>query len=79
MAQLVCGGCHTLLMYIRGATSVQCSCCHTVNLAMEGIRPMKLQYHFSSQLEEVYSVALIPEKNPTSIYCAVWKTLATCQ
>ncbi|XP_047095175.1 protein LSD1 isoform X1 [Lolium rigidum] len=36
MAQLVCGGCHTLLMYIRGATSVQCSCCHTVNLAMEG-------------------------------------------
>ena len=37
MAQLVCGGCHTLLMYIRGATSVQCSCCHTVNLALEGI------------------------------------------
>lgn len=36
MAQLVCGGCHTLLMYIRGATSVQCSCCHTINLAMEG-------------------------------------------
>lgn len=47
MAQLVCGGCHTLLMYIRGATSVQCSCCHTVNLAMEGIRPMKLQYFLS--------------------------------
>ena len=37
MAQLVCGGCHTLLMYIRGATSVQCSCCHTVNLALEGM------------------------------------------
>lgn len=36
MARLVCGGCHTLLMYIRGATSVQCSCCHTVNLALEG-------------------------------------------
>ncbi|WVZ09655.1 hypothetical protein V8G54_014185 [Vigna mungo] len=35
MAQLVCGGCHTLLMYIRGATTVQCSCCHTVNLALE--------------------------------------------
>ncbi|KAI8010298.1 Protein LOL1 [Camellia lanceoleosa] len=35
MAQLVCGGCQTLLMYIRGATSVQCSCCHTVNLALE--------------------------------------------
>lgn len=26
-----------LTMYIRGATSVQCSCCHTVNLALEGI------------------------------------------
>ncbi|PWA77264.1 zinc finger, LSD1-type, Multihem cytochrome [Artemisia annua] len=36
MAQLVCGGCHTLLMYIRGAASVQCSCCHTINLALEG-------------------------------------------
>ncbi|XP_057841999.1 protein LOL2 isoform X2 [Cryptomeria japonica] len=35
MAQLICGGCRTLLMYVRGATSVQCSCCHTVNLAME--------------------------------------------
>ncbi|KAK1357089.1 hypothetical protein POM88_050345 [Heracleum sosnowskyi] len=35
MAQLVCGGCHTLLMYIRGATSVKCSCCHTVNLSTE--------------------------------------------
>ena len=36
MAQLVCAGCHTLLMYMRGATSVQCSCCHTINLALEG-------------------------------------------
>ncbi|KAL8150559.1 hypothetical protein V2J09_020367 [Rumex salicifolius] len=35
MAQLVCEGCHTALMYIRGATSVHCSCCHTVNLALE--------------------------------------------
>eukprot|EP00959_Pyramimonas_sp_CCMP1952_P221837 4637780-Pyramimonas_sp.AAC.1 len=35
MAQLVCGGCRTLLMYIRGATSVQCSQCNTVNLAMQ--------------------------------------------
>lgn len=33
MAQLICGGCRTLLMYSRGATSVRCSCCHTVNLA----------------------------------------------
>lgn len=36
MAQLVCGGCRTPLMYVRGASSVQCSLCHTVNLAMEG-------------------------------------------
>ncbi|KAG6594401.1 Vacuolar protein sorting-associated protein 2-like 2, partial [Cucurbita argyrosperma subsp. sororia] len=33
MAQLICRGCRTLLMYARGATSVRCSCCHTVNLA----------------------------------------------
>lgn len=32
MSQLICGGCHTLLMYTRGATSVRCSCCHTVSL-----------------------------------------------
>ncbi|RZC67966.1 hypothetical protein C5167_011662 [Papaver somniferum] len=33
MSQLTCGGCRTLLMYARGATSVRCSCCHTINLA----------------------------------------------
>lgn len=44
MAQLVCGGCHTLLMYIRGATSVQCSCCHTVNLALEGIELLMVSW-----------------------------------
>ncbi|MCE3050319.1 histone demethylase SWIRM1 [Datura stramonium] len=32
MAQLICGGCRTLLMHPRGATSVRCACCHTVNL-----------------------------------------------
>lgn len=36
MAQLICGGCHTLLMYVGGASRVQCSCCHTVNLASQG-------------------------------------------
>ena len=36
MAQLPCGGCQTLLMYIRGASSVQCSLCNTVNLAVQG-------------------------------------------
>lgn len=32
MAQLICGGCRALLMHPRGATSVRCACCHTVNL-----------------------------------------------
>ena len=35
MAQLICGRCRTLLMYTHGATSVQCSCCSIVNLAIE--------------------------------------------
>ena len=35
MAQLDCGGCRTRLMYVRGAASVQCSVCNTVNLAMQ--------------------------------------------
>ncbi|KAJ6313988.1 hypothetical protein OIU78_017607 [Salix suchowensis] len=33
MAQLICRGCRSLLMYPHGATSVRCSCCHAVNLA----------------------------------------------
>lgn len=32
MAQLICGGCRTLLMYTRNADTVRCSCCRTVNL-----------------------------------------------
>lgn len=32
MSQLYCGGCRTLLVYTRGATSVRCSCCNTINL-----------------------------------------------
>lgn len=50
MAQLICGGCHTLLMFIRGATSVQCSCCHTVNLALEGDKIIQ-----NSAVESLYS------------------------
>ncbi|KAG6492333.1 hypothetical protein ZIOFF_047289 [Zingiber officinale] len=34
MSQLVCGGCRTMLMYTRGATSVRCSCCNTINITM---------------------------------------------
>lgn len=37
MAQLVCGGCRTMLIYARGATSVRCSCCNTINITMPGI------------------------------------------
>ncbi|KAJ6980402.1 hypothetical protein NC653_028268 [Populus alba x Populus x berolinensis] len=33
LAQLICRGCRTLLMYARGATTVRCSCCHIVNFA----------------------------------------------
>lgn len=58
MAQLVCGGCHTLLMYIRGATSVQCSCCHTINLAMEGkhenVKIMTFKSINSLKMDHVY-------------------------
>ncbi|RLN43240.1 hypothetical protein C2845_PM01G34340 [Panicum miliaceum] len=36
MAQLICGGCRTLLMYTRSADTVRCSCCNTVNL----VRPV---------------------------------------
>lgn len=64
MAQLVCGGCHTLLMYIRGATSVQCSCCHTVNLAMEG---KSCDFDSCTKEEEEEKKILL------SVYCVVWK------
>ena len=36
MAQLICGGCRTLLMYTRNADTVRCSCCSTVNLVRPG-------------------------------------------
>jgi LSD1 subclass zinc finger protein len=36
MAQLICGGCRTLLMYTRSADTVRCSCCNTVNLVRPG-------------------------------------------
>lgn len=37
MAQIICYGCRTLLMYTSGATSVRCSCCGTVNIARPGM------------------------------------------
>nr|XP_023893231.1 protein LOL2 [Quercus suber]POE59928.1 protein lol2 [Quercus suber] len=35
MAQMVCGTCHNLLKYPRGARQVHCSCCHTGNFVLE--------------------------------------------
>ncbi|KAL8103756.1 uncharacterized protein LOC141677253 isoform X2 [Apium graveolens] len=35
MGQMVCGSCHRLLSYARGAKYVKCSCCQTVNLVLE--------------------------------------------
>ncbi|CAJ1936470.1 unnamed protein product [Sphenostylis stenocarpa] len=34
--QMVCGSCHRLLSYPRGAKYVKCSCCQTVNIVLEG-------------------------------------------
>lgn len=49
MSHLVCGGCRTLLMYTRGATSVRCSCCQTINHARTGTFSKKnlqiIHYH----------------------------------
>lgn len=49
MAQLICGGCRTLLMYARGATSVRCSCCHTVNLA-PGMKKLIVDFGFGKDI-----------------------------
>lgn len=74
MAQLVCGGCHTLLMYIRGATSVQCSCCHTVNLAMEGsTNETSIYFSSSSGATSIFHGSDSCLQNPSSkrIYSVV--------
>ncbi|XP_014507708.1 protein LOL2 [Vigna radiata var. radiata] len=33
--QMVCGSCHRLLSYPRGAKHVKCSCCEAVNIVLE--------------------------------------------
>lgn len=38
MGQMVCGNCRQLLSYPRGAIYVQCACCQTINLVLEGIK-----------------------------------------
>lgn len=79
MAQLVCGGCHTLLMYMRGATSVQCSCCHTINLAMEGDN-IEYSYmkHFQCQHGRVciiitFTVWTCRSHSKPGCPCQLWK------
>ncbi|XP_042446002.1 ankyrin repeat domain-containing protein 11-like isoform X2 [Zingiber officinale] len=36
MGQMVCGNCRQLLSYARGAIYVQCACCQTINLVLQG-------------------------------------------
>ncbi|XP_076914393.1 protein LOL2-like isoform X3 [Bidens hawaiensis] len=64
MDRLICVGCRTLLMYTRGATSVRCSCCLTVNRALD-----------ASQVAEVRcgncrTMLMYPSGAP-SVKCAV--------
>ncbi|XP_056856438.1 protein LSD1 isoform X3 [Raphanus sativus] len=47
MAHIVCGGCRTMLMYTRGANSVRCSCCQTVNLVPATTTPANQPAHIS--------------------------------
>jgi LSD1 subclass zinc finger protein len=49
MAQLICRGCRSLLMYPHGATTVRCSCCHVVNIA-----PGKMQ-NFMNKICKIIS------------------------
>uniref|UniRef100_A0A6N2KKW7 Zinc finger LSD1-type domain-containing protein n=1 Tax=Salix viminalis TaxID=40686 RepID=A0A6N2KKW7_SALVM len=60
MAQLICRGCRSLLMYPHGATSVRCSCCHAVNLA-----PAR-----SCQLWELLDYSYVSNGSP-SVKCPV--------
>lgn len=48
MARIVCCGCGIMLMYTRSATSVRCSCCHTLNLVPGNIiaKSLKIPLQF---------------------------------
>ena len=71
MAQLICGGCHTLLMYVRGATSVHCSCCHTINLAMEGFIFSNLIIQFNLYWDIIWYIGT-SEWNVQYLITAKW-------
>lgn len=53
MDQIICGCCHTLLMYSRGAASVRCLCCHTVNLTSSNPPPGTKYYN-------MYEIWMVP-------------------
>ncbi|PWZ56453.1 Protein LOL3 [Zea mays] len=64
MAQLICGGCRTLLMYTRSADTVRCSCCNTVNL----VRPVNNIAHVNCG--QCRTTLMYPYGAP-SVKCAV--------
>lgn len=64
MARLICGGCQTLLMYNRSATTVRCSCCDTVNL----VRPVSSIAHVNCG--QCQTVLMYPYGAP-SVKCAI--------
>lgn len=77
MAQLICGGCRTLLMHPRGATSVRCACCHTVNLVpgtfffrIKESHSLLLKFSFSSWKPSSYfSLSIFSYLAFENIYC----------
>ncbi|KAM3260066.1 hypothetical protein ACQJBY_045647 [Aegilops geniculata] len=64
MAQLICGGCRTLLMYTRNADTVRCSCCSTVNL----VRPVNNIAHVNCG--RCRTTLMYPHGAP-SVKCAI--------
>ncbi|KAG6420524.1 hypothetical protein SASPL_117055 [Salvia splendens] len=67
MAQLICGGCRTLLMHARGATSVRCSCCHTVNLVPAAVPPNNVAH---VNCGNCHTMLMYPAGAP-SVKCAI--------
>ncbi|KAK4488056.1 hypothetical protein RD792_003798 [Penstemon davidsonii] len=67
MAQLICGGCRTLLMHTRGATSVRCSCCHTVNLVPAAAAPSNVAH---VNCGNCHTMLMYPAGAP-SVKCAI--------
>eukprot|EP00192_Tetraselmis_astigmatica_P025635 CAMPEP_0117665306 /NCGR_PEP_ID=MMETSP0804-20121206/9737_1 /TAXON_ID=1074897 /ORGANISM="Tetraselmis astigmatica, Strain CCMP880" /LENGTH=143 /DNA_ID=CAMNT_0005472705 /DNA_START=779 /DNA_END=1210 /DNA_ORIENTATION=+ len=88
MAQLVCNGCCVLLMYPRGASSVQCSRCSAVNCAVPASQPQhqpqpQLQQPPSQQLGHVVCggchVTLMYAFGAQSVKCALCNFVTSVQ